>query len=1045
MYDQKEIEKKIAELWKKEDVPNKVRTRNPKGKKCYVLDGPPYTTGEPHVGHLRTTLAKDLWIKLRMMQGHNVRIQPGFDCNGLPIENKVELELGVKCKSDIEKIGVDKFMKTCEQYAEGNIPKWLDVYKRFAAWVGWVEPYKTYKNYYHESGWWTIKQIYDKGFLIPGEKPLYWCPHCETAISAFEAQDSYKDVTDPAVYVKFPLKEKEKEYLVIFTTTPWTFPANVAAAVHPDEKYVRVNANGEVLILAEKLLKDVMKKAKVSNYKVLETFQGKKLEGTKYLPALDIPLQKGLEKEAKAQKVILSVPILLKKGAGKTAVKTGSDAKAEFGHLVTMDVGTGIVHIAPGHGQEDNRIGAHYGLPVVSPVKEDGTFEDDAGEFKGLFVKDADKKIIKYLKKRGLLLYSEQITHSYPLCWRCKSPLIFRMSKQWFFKIDAIKQKMLDANSKINWMPDFARVRMHNWLEDAEDWAFSTQRYWGISIPIWVCEDCGKTKVIGSRKELQKEAIEKIPNDVDLHKNTVDKIHIKCQCGKTMSRIRDTANVWFDSGIAPWASMGYPFQNKDVFEKFWPADQISESQDQVRAWFYHMLFMGMITFDETPFKAASVTGWVLDKKGEKMSKSLGNVISAEAAIDELGTDVVRFYYCYDTASWDTQKFNKDSAREINRILNSLWNVKEFYNSYGGTKEEKITPARLKKEDKWILSRANTLTKEYTEHLEKFEWHFAGRKLAEFILNDFSRWYIKLVRARVSTSYKGDDKENVFAVSAYILRKIALLLTPVCPFMSEAIFQEMKTSGTKEKSVHFCKWPEYDKEYVNSALEKDMDVAKNIVEASNSARQDNDLKLRWPLRKITISGEKDVLASAKNSKEILKFMANVLDVNFGTLKLEVMAKPNYKVLGPAFGKKAKEAALLIEKIDSKKIQELSSKGTLSLGSVKITKDMVLIKESIPEGVAGKTFEDGSVYLDSTRDNEMLEEATIRELIRHVQIIRKDTGLDVKKRINISLSGDNGFIAKNKEKIEAGTNSTITSGCKKKQSTFKFEEMSIDVFF
>lgn len=1045
MYDQKEIEKEMARHWQEKNIPAKVRVRNPKGKKFYLLDGPPYTTGTPHVGHLKTTLAKDLWAKFRMMQGYNVRLQPGFDCNGLPIENKVEQALGVTKKSDIEnKIGVDKFIETCKEYAEGNIPVWLDTYKRFGAWVGWVEPYKTYKDYYLESGWWTIKKIYDAGRLVPGEKPIYWCPHCETSISAFEAQDSYKDVTDPAVYVKFPLKGKKNEYLIIFTTTPWTLPANVAAAVHPDETYVRAEAGEDVLILAEKLLKEVMKKAKIASYKVLETFPGKKLEGIEYLPAIDVPLQKELGKDKKAHKVILSVPILLKKGAGKTAIKTGSDAKAEFGHLVTMDVGTGIVHIAPGHGQEDNRIGAHYGLAAVSPVAEDGTFEASAGQFAGIFVKDADKKIMDYLKSRGLLLHSEYITHAYPLCWRCKTPLIFRMSKQWFFKIAPIKEKMIQSNKKIRWLPEFAETRMHNWLEEADDWAFSTQRYWGIPIPIWSCSSCGKIKVIGSREELRKEAAEKIAADVDLHKNTVDKIRIKCSCGKEMSRIRDTANVWFDSGIAPWASMGYPFRNKEEFDNFWPADQVSESQDQIRAWFYHMLFMGMITFGEAPFSAASMTGWVLDKNGEKMSKSLGNVISAEDALAALGTDMLRLYYCYDISPWETQKFNTDMAKELGRILNSLWNMKEFYKSYGGTGNEKINEKLLRQEDKWILSRMNTLTKEYTNHLDSFEWHFAGRKLSEFILNELSRWYIKLARERASPVYSGADKENVFAVLGAALHRVSLLLAPICPFISDAVFQELRTAADAE-SVHLANWPAADQKRIDTALERDMETAMRVVEAANSARQENNLKLRWPLKKITVSADKKVLASVKSVADVVKLMANVLEVGSGNVELKTEAKPNYKAIGPAFGSKAKDVAKLIENADAKKLKAHMAKEKFRLGSFDLTSDMVLIRETVSEGVAGKTFDGGAIYLDTERSDEMIEKAAIREFVRSVQIMRKEAGLDVKEKIKMSLSGEDDFVKKNKAEIEAGTNSEIVASAGKKRGIVEFEEINIVVSF
>ena len=841
-YDYKQIEKDVQGIWKDNKIPEKIS--NNKAKKFYLLDGPPYVNGVPHVGHVKTTVFKDVWGRFKAMQGFAVWLQPGFDCGGLPIENAVEKKLGIKSKSDIERIGIDVFISECKKFAKGNELTWINMYRKLGAMRGWLEPYLTSENYYIESAWWTIKRLFEKGLLVEGFKPGFWCSHCETILSGYEVTDSYKNVEDPSIYIKFPVKGDE--YLLVWTTTPWTLPANVAIAVHPDETYVKVRCGDDILILAEKRL------GVLESHKILEKFSGKKLEGMKYKPLLDVPLQKSL---TNARMVVASIPLMKKRVASKIKAKKSIDAADEFGHIVTMDTGSGLVHIAPGHGMEDNRLGEHYGLPMPSPVDERGMLTEETG-FGGLFVKDADKKIIEYLKERGLLFRHEKIVHSYPLCWRCKSPLIYRMSRQWFLKIDTIRKKMLKENKSIKWMPEFAEERFANLLQDAPDWAVTRQRYWGIPLPVWKC-GCGSLKVIGSAEELG------APKD--LHKDVVDKIKLKCGCGSEMERIKDVMDVWFDSGIAPWASLGYPFRNNDAFERLWPVDLVDESQDQIRGWFYSLMFCGIAAFDKKPFRAVCLNGWTLDEKGEKMSKSLGNVISAEDAYEKLGSDALRLYCCHDIAPWETQKFSLKNASEMQRHLNIIWNTYEYFRTYSKVSGR----AKLRPEERWLLSRLNSIIKNVTLHMENFRFHEAGREIIGFFVNDFSRTYIKIVRE--------DRSPAVGCAMTQVFGKALRLLAPIAPFISERIYTEMFG-----RSVHLESWPAAGRS--SPALESQMAVAMDIVEKANAIRKDENIRLRWPLKKLVIcpgkGRGKDVNGIIKNFGGAIKALCNVKNVAAG---------------------------------------------------------------------------------------------------------------------------------------------------------------------
>ncbi len=941
-YNPKELEHRIREHWESHKIAQSLTKFDPKKKKFYLLDGPPYVNNVAHVGHIKTTSCKDIWAKFKLMQGYSSWFQPGFDTHGLPIENMVEKSLGIKSKKDIEKFGVEKFIQACKDHVTGNEKIWLELYKKIGAWKGYVEPYITYENYYIESGWWTVKQLAEKGMLVEGEKSTFWCSHCETALAGYEVSDSYADVKDPYVYVKFPVKGREKEFLLAFTTTPWTLVDNVSLAVHPKEYYVRVKVGNEVYIIAEKRVESVLKDLlKTEKYEIVEKFFGKDLDGIKYIPVLSVPAQEKLEKDAHAHHVVMSVPVLKSKSYKHSLMERVDEMKESFFDFVSAEEGTGIVHVAPGHGPEDHYIGEHYRLPTPSFVDDEGKFTSEAGEFRDMFVKQADKSIVERLEKRNLLLHFGWITHSYPLCWRCKTPLIYRLTKQWFFTVDLIKDLMTKENKKVNWLPEFGQERFHNWLDDAVDWCISRQRYWGIPLPVWVCTGCDKREVIGGLEELQEKAATKLPKDIDLHKHIVDKIELTCSnCSSRMKRISDVLDVWFDSGIAPWASLGYPYRNKEIFEKIWPVDMICESQDQIRGWFYSMMFSGVATFDSTPYKSVSLMGWVVDEKGEKMSKSLGNVVWAEEAIAMLSADIMRLYFCWEVAPWEVQNFSFKTADEIRKTLNILWNSYSFFTTYS-TKNFDLQKRKLRVEDKWILSKVNSLIKDVTEHYENFEFHSVGRKITNFVVNDLSRVYIKLIRDRVWVTESGDDKKVALSVLRDCLVEVSKLLAPIAPFVSEEIY--LNLDGDK-KSVFMTEWPQPNSTLVDRHLETHMELANEMIEALLAARQLGGLKLRRPVSEIFIQTEnKDAVDAVDKLGTVILFMCNA-------------------------------------------------------------KSLSVVMEPPSGDLAEFQFRHGKVFVNKEMSQELMEETMVREAVRKIQSMRKENKFDVMESIVLTLSSD-----------------------------------------
>ncbi|MEM1577860.1 MAG: isoleucine--tRNA ligase [Candidatus Pacearchaeota archaeon] len=837
------------------------------GKKFYFLDGPPYLNDVPHIGHLKIKIIKDVIIRLKFMQDYKVFFMPGFDTHGLPIENAVEKKLNLKNKKEIEELGVSKFLEICKKSVMLNKDLWLQIYKNAGLLYFLKQPYLTYENYYIESAWWTFKRWWERGLVYKGYKPIHYCNHCQTSLAGYEITDSYITLKDPSIYVLFKLKEKinnKEAYILVWTTTPWTLVSNVALAIRDDTDYALVElSDGRNVLIAQDRI-DVLTQIGYG-YNIIDKIKGKDLVGLSYYPVLDLPIQKQLEEMKKEnQKIhtlIPSIKLLKERVASKTAAKKAIKVKELFEDFVNLSEGTGVVHTAGGHGKTDYEISQYYNLPIISPLDDECKFTSDAGWLKGIYVKDADLKIIDYLEKNNSLLYFEYIDHKYPVCWRCKTPLIVKLNEQYFVSIKPIKEKMLKEIEKVKWLPEFSKERMINWVVNAEDWNISRQRYWGIPIPIWECENknCKEVKVISSLKQLGEEAIKAnnpIPIDFDLH--SASDVELLCDvCGSKMKRVPYVFDVWFDSSIAPWASLGYPYYDNNLFENLWPVDRISEGQDQIRGWFYVLLFSGVATFNISPYKCVSMVGWILDAKGQKMSKSLGNVIYAKDAIEKYGADLLRFYLLYDSPPYTVQLVNLDNIyKEPMKFFNVLYNLYNFYSQLGPAEKfnEEI-------EDRWILSKVNKLIKEYTQYLENFEFNLALRNLYDFVLNDFSRTYIKLIREKA---------ENKKLLIKEILKIILKLLYPVSPFFSDWLWRKIENG-----SLVLEKWPKYKEDKINENLEKNFDLINKIIEIALAIRTENKINLRWPLRNLFIFSDENI--NIEDFVEILKSQTNVKNI------------------------------------------------------------------------------------------------------------------------------------------------------------------------
>ena len=989
-----EYELEIFDFWNRNDVYHKVVEEQRNRPKFYFLDGPPYVTNPIHVGTAWNKIIKDAFLRFYRMRGYMVWDRPGYDMHGLPIEVQVEKNLGLKTKRDILKLGVEKFVNECREWALKNLKIQERQFKELGVWMSWEQPYRTIENEYIEAAWLFIKKSAEKGLLEHGEKVVYWCPRCQTVLSGYEVTEEYREVEDPSIYVKFPANEINAKFLV-WTTTPWTLPGNVAIMVNPDETYVkaRERKTGEILILAKKRIETVEKETGIS-LEIIEEFPGSKLEGLTYEHPLKdlLPLQSNI-----IHKIVLSK------------------------EYVSMEEGTGLVHTAPGHGREDFEIGMKYGLPALSPIDDSGEFTPDAGPYAGIYVKEANKLIIEDLKRREALLYDGKIIHRYPHCWRCKTPLIQRLSKQWFITVSKIKDELVKLSDQCTWIPQWAlETRFKPWLRNAHDWAISRQRYWGIPLPIWKCESCGHTLVIGSLDELKNLAISIPDGPVDLHRPWVDKVIVKCpKCGGSAKRVSDVIDVWIDSGVAPWASLKYP-SKKDDWEKLKPVDLVIEGQDQIRGWFYSLFTAGYITWDMPIYRKVIMHGFGLDETGRAMHKSLGNVINPDDVIPKYGRDALRLFELSNVI-WEDLRFSMNGVKEAFRALSIIWNTFYFASLYMSL--DKFDPQtnnieqlkeHLHNEDKWLLSRFQKVIKYMTESMEDGRIHDAVRTIINFLIEDVSRWYVKLIRRRVWIEPNDPDKLAAYATLYTVLEGSLRLLAPYTPFIAEKIYQSMFRNSRSPISIHMLNWPTYREDLIDERLEKLMELAKQIVTAASMARQTKGLKLRKPVQRIIIvSKQNDILDMLKvyesmlktqmNTKSILLAQSEEIEKELKTVEVKL----NLTKAGPILRDNVSIVMDTLKNIDGREaLNTVTKNGFIEVntpkGVIKLEKEMLLFEEKVSGDFAVGQFNGGYVYVDLKIPKELEAEALAREIVRRVQTMRKQLNLPVDAFIKVHIA-------------------------------------------
>jgi isoleucyl-tRNA synthetase len=984
-YDAKNLEQDIRKFWDEIDAYSQVRELRKNGKKFFFVDGPPYTTGRIHLGTAWNKIIKDSILRYKSMNGFHILDRAGWDMHGLPIEVKVEGVLGFTSKKDIEKYGVGNFVAKCKEFALSHRDEMTLQFQNLGVWLNWKDPYMTLRDEYIEAAWWTLKKAHEKKLLEKGLRVVNWCPRCETAIADSEVE--YSDVTDPSVYIKFPVANEENTYIVIWTTTPWTIPANIAVAVHPSFEYARVkvvkDGKEEILIMASELMKNVMKQGRYKEFEVLETILGEEL------------------------KIEYKAPL------GHKVPKQN-----EFPHHVYMAdfvtaENTGCVHIAPGHGIDDFELGMKHKLPIFCPVGPDGKYTEEAGEYKGMHVREANKVVLEDLTEKNLLLSSGTISHRYGHCWRCKTPIIYLATEQWFLRVTDLKEKMLEEIKKVKWYPEWAgTARFADWVAGSRDWCISRQRYWGIPIPVWVCDFCGEVEVMGTMDELKSRSGVKTLSD--LHRPNVDNIHIKCsKCDNRMSRVPDVFDVWFDSAVASWATLNFPRDEK-TYKEWWPADFITEGHDQTRGWFYSQMGASMVSFGKAPYKSVLMHGFTLDTEGKKMSKSLGNVVSPDDVITKYGAESLRFYVLSQNAPWEDLKFSWDEVGNIHRMLNILWNVYRFPLPYmildkfnPADLDKKLATLPLRIEDRWILSRMQSLVKSVDQAMSEYNLHKATRPISEFILEDLSRWYVQLIRPRTWREANDPDKLAAYYTLYEVLVTITKLIAPFTPHISEEMYQNLvrNINPSVPASVHLCEWVKPKENFIDVGLEKKMDIIREIVEASSNARQKLKRKLRWPVKRIVISPNNEIVNEAAASLEsVLKEQTNAKEIvllkqgeTWEELGVEVL--PNHAALGPAFKKDAGKVIAELKKADGRKIKKaILETGQYELKAGIITQDMVSFKDLIPAAIAGAGFSQGEVFVDTELTREIESEGYAREVIRRLQDMRKELDLAVEEEIN-----------------------------------------------
>jgi isoleucyl-tRNA synthetase len=977
------MEERVLAFWEENDVFKKSISQREGRDEFVFYDGPPFATGLPHYGHFIPSTVKDVIPRYKTMKGSRVERRFGWDCHGLPVEYEMEKELGISGKKQIEEYGVAKFNEACRSIVLRYTREWRKVITRLGRWVDFDHDYKTMDADYMETIWWVLSELWKKGLMYEGFYILPYCPRCSTVLSNHELNlGGYVDVADPAITVKFELDDEPGTFILAWTTTPWTLPSNLGLALGADIRYVKVKDGSEHYILAEDRLAAYYKDP--AAYQVVARFAGKELKGRGYKPLFPFFAD------------------LKVKGAFKTL----------NGSFVSTAEGTGIVHIAPGFGEDDYNLMKDSGIPVVCPVDAEAKFTAEVAPWAGQFVKDADKSIIKALKEQHSLVRHDSITHAYPHCWRCKSPLIYRAIAEWFVNVEKIKSRMLAANDSIYWMPAHLKAgRFGKWLENARDWAISRSRYWGNPIPVWRCEECKKEECIGSRAELEKKTGAKV---TDLHKHFIDPLTWKCSCGGTMRRIPDVLDCWFESGAMPYGQNHYPFENRARFEANFPAHFISESIDQTRGWFYTLVVLGAALFDKPTFKNVIVSGLILDAEGKKMSKSARNYADPMEVIASYGADAMRLFLL-DSAvlRGEDLRFSEAGVKDVvKNVIIPLWNAYSFFVSYANIDGVTVDGAPRSPSnplDRWILSEAERMVKDVTEQLDAYDLQRATDGFIGFI-DLLNNWYIRRSRRRFWRSGNDEDKQEAYQTLHSALMKLVLTAAPFIPFITEEMYSNLKPVGMPQ-SAHLCDYPVYDESRRDPELERRMKVTMRTVSMGRSLRTDYALKIRQPLKALHLvtrdPAERQILA---DMEELIKDELNVKSVVFRDNEdelVEYKAKANFRTLGKQLGKDMKAAAASIDALGLADIHTLLSGKSveLSLGNRSFTLAPEGVEIQRIEKEHLKVINDGSltVALDPELSPELIEEGLVRDLVRGIQNLRKDRGLEVTDRIELTLSG------------------------------------------
>ena len=1006
-------EKETEKFWEDNHIFEKSMEDREGCPQYMFYDGPPTANGKPHIGHVLTRVIKDMIPRYRTMKGYEVPRKAGCDTHGLPVELEVEKALGLDGKDQIEKYGVEPFIKKCKESVWKYKGMWEDFSNTVGFWADMDDPYVTYHNTFIESEWWALKKIWDKGLLYKGFKIVPYCPRCGTPLSAQEVAQGYKDVKERSAIVRFKVKD-EDAYILAWTTTPWTLPSNIALCVNPEEDYAKVKAaDGYTYYMAVALLDTVLGKLGdeengVKAYEVLETYKGQDLEYKEYEPLYQCAYDCAAKQNKKAFYVTCDT-------------------------YVTLTDGTGVVHIAPAFGEDDAKVGRKYDMPFVQLVDEKGEMGKTT-PFAGLFVKKADPEVLKDLDGRGLLFDAPKFEHSYPHCWRCDTPLIYYARESWFIKMTAVKDDLIANNNTINWIPEsIGKGRFGDWLENVQDWGISRNRYWGTPLNIWECE-CGCQHSIGSIEEL-KSMSDNCPDEIELHRPYIDNVTIKCpKCGKEMHRVPEVIDCWFDSGSMPFAQYHYPFENQELFEKHFPADFISEAVDQTRGWFYSLLAISTLIFNKAPYKNVIVLGHVQDENGQKMSKSKGNAVDPFDALEKYGADAIRWYFYINSAPWLPNRFHGKAVTEGQRkFMGTLWNTYAFFVLYANIDEFDATKYTLEYEklsvmDKWLLSKLNSAIKAVDEDLANYKIPEAAKALQSFV-DDMSNWYVRRSRERFWAKGMEQDKINAYMTLYTALVEICKTAAPMIPFMTEDIYQNLVRSidANAPESIHLCDFPKVNEAHIDKELEENMDRVLKLVVMGRACRNTANIKNRQPI------GQMYVKADFELSEFFDAIVADELNVKNVTFTQEVRDftsysfKPQLKTVGPKYGKLLGGIKNVLSGLDGNAaMDELNANGCLRFEvngeEVVLNREDLLIDTAQMEGYVSEDDNGITVVLDTNLSEELLEEGFVREIISKVQTMRKEADFEVMDKIVITYEGSEKaetVFAKNADEIGAET--------------------------